>query len=33
MIEAWTLAQAVIVFDVKAEPGKLRVMAGCCLTQ
>ena len=27
-IEAWILEQAGIVFDVKAEPGKLRVVAG-----
>ncbi|OGB54339.1 MAG: hypothetical protein A2503_01305 [Burkholderiales bacterium RIFOXYD12_FULL_59_19] len=27
-IEAWILEQAGIVFDTKAEPGKLRVVAG-----
>jgi hypothetical protein len=27
-IEAWILDQAGIVFDAKAEPGKLRVVAG-----
>ena len=27
-IEAWILEQAEIVFDAKAEPGKLRVVAG-----
>ncbi len=27
-IEAWILEQAVMVFDAKAEPGKLRVVAG-----
>ena len=27
-IEAWILEQAGIVFDAKADPGKLRVVAG-----
>lgn len=27
-IEAWILEQAGVTFDAKAEPGKLRVMAG-----